>query len=129
MLEVWLKVLDVLDRLMGSGQSASSGGGPVGMGMLEEQVPESLKNILLVMADGGYLVPPGSLSSPEREGMEGGGAGGGGSREGGGNEDMIWEETRRRVERFLPGLFGQVFPGAGEAVTATETSPTEAGGG
>lgn len=51
-------------------------------------MPESLKNILLVMADGGYLVPPSDNKQPSK----------------------IWEETWKRVDRFLPGLFREVFP-------------------
>lgn len=42
MLDLWLRILDIMDRLMNSGQGDN----------LEEAVPESLKNILLVMADG-----------------------------------------------------------------------------
>jgi golgi-specific brefeldin A-resistance guanine nucleotide exchange factor 1 len=111
MSEVWLKVLEVLDRLMNSGQQQSrSGGGGRGGGMvgndggLEEQVPESLKNVLLVMAGAGYLVPPRSEEGERSEGEKGEG-----QDEGDGNE-RIWEETKRRVERFLPGLFAEVFP-------------------
>jgi golgi-specific brefeldin A-resistance guanine nucleotide exchange factor 1 len=89
MLEIWLKVLDVLDRLMNTGQSGAGDG-------LEEQVPESLKNILLVMADAGYLIPVASQEAAEEEERE--------------RNERVWEETRRRVERFLPGLFGQLFP-------------------
>lgn len=51
-------------------------------------MPESLKNIILVMADGGYLVPP--SKTPDQA--------------------QIWNETRKRVDRFLPGLFKEVFP-------------------
>lgn len=53
-----------------------------------EAVPESLKNILLVMADGGYLIPPSQDPSKEE----------------------IWVETRKRLGRFLPDLFAEVFP-------------------
>lgn len=80
MLPLWLQILDILDRMMNSGQSDS----------LEEAIPESLKNILLVMADGGYLVPP--SQDPSKEEM--------------------WMETRKRLERFLPGLFTEIFPDA-----------------
>jgi len=59
---------------------------------LEEAIPESLKNILLVMADGGYLVPP--SQDPKKEEM--------------------WLETRKRLGRFLPDLFSEVFPDAGK---------------
>lgn len=61
-------------------------------------MPENLKNCLLVMADAGVLVPP-----EDRE------AGAGGKGDG---DVGIWEETRVRIERFLPGLFGSVFPDA-----------------
>jgi brefeldin A-resistance guanine nucleotide exchange factor 1 len=82
MLPLWLQILDILDRMMNSGQSDS----------LEEAIPESLKNILLVMADGGYLVPP--SQDPSKEEM--------------------WMETRKRLERFLPGLFVETFPDSGK---------------
>jgi brefeldin A-resistance guanine nucleotide exchange factor 1 len=47
-----------------------------------------LKNILLVMADGGYLVPPARDPSKEE----------------------LWVETRKRLGRFLPDLFLEIFP-------------------
>ncbi|KAJ5945829.1 hypothetical protein N7454_002668 [Penicillium verhagenii] len=82
MLPLWLQILDILDRMMNSGQGDS----------LEEAIPESLKNILLVMADGGYLVPP--SQDPRKEEM--------------------WLETRKRLGRFLPDLFAEIFPDAGK---------------
>ena len=78
MLDVWLRILDILDRMTKSGQE----------GALEEAVPESLKNILLVMGGAGYLSPP--SENPENERM--------------------WTETKRRLDRFLPNLFSEVFP-------------------
>ncbi|KAJ5799808.1 uncharacterized protein N7518_001876 [Penicillium psychrosexuale] len=78
MLPLWLRILDILDRMMNSGQGDS----------LAEAVPESLKNILLVMADGGYLVSPSQDPSKEE----------------------IWVETRKRLGRFLPDLFLEIFP-------------------
>jgi len=78
MLDLWLKILDILDRMMNSGQGDS----------LEEAIPESLKNILLVMADGGYLSPPSEDSSNE----------------------TLWIETQKRLDRFLPNLFTDIFP-------------------
>ena len=80
MLDLWLKILDIMDRLMNSGQGEN----------LEEAVPESLKNILLVMADGGILAPPSAGEEPSE----------------------LWAETFRRVERFLPGLMFDLFPEA-----------------
>ncbi|KAJ5677977.1 uncharacterized protein N7477_003610 [Penicillium maclennaniae] len=82
MLPLWLRILDILDRMMNSGQTDS----------LEEAIPESLKNILLVMADGGYLVPP--SQDP--------------------NKEEMWNETRKRLGRFLPDLFAEIFPESGK---------------
>ena len=54
----------------------------------EEAVPESLKNILLVMANGGLLVPP--SENPEHA--------------------ELWNETWKKLEKFLPGMFAELFP-------------------
>ncbi|KAG9245808.1 hypothetical protein BJ878DRAFT_333626 [Calycina marina] len=72
MLDLWLKILDIMDRLMNSGQGDS----------LEEAVPESLKNILLVMSSSGFLVPLSQDPSKEK----------------------LWTETWKRLDRFLPDL-------------------------
>jgi golgi-specific brefeldin A-resistance guanine nucleotide exchange factor 1 len=191
MLEVWLQVLDVLDRLMNSGAgkkqqpwrggSGSARGGrnnavsAADDGGLEEQIPESLKNILLVMSGAGYLVPPNAsdndaakspTSSATRPG-ENNDAGAKGAnvvvaaeevfqsdpddhavdeeKKGQAKivkvEDMdkdededtdhlptgprpatqetqIWDETKRRLDRFLPGLFGTVVGSASASQTA-----------
>jgi brefeldin A-resistance guanine nucleotide exchange factor 1 len=64
------------------------------------------------MADGGYLAPPSKDPTKEK----------------------IWVETRKRLERFLPNLFAEIFPDNAEelpqqpttappAVKATATSP------
>ena len=45
-------------------------------------MPESLKNILLVMSSSGYLVPPSEDPSQEK----------------------LWAETWKRLDRFLPDL-------------------------
>ncbi|KAG4027643.1 hypothetical protein MFRU_028g00650 [Monilinia fructicola] len=72
MLDLWLKILDIMDRLMNSGQGDS----------LEEAVPESLKNVLLVMSSSGYLVPKSQDETQEK----------------------LWTETWKRIDRFLPDL-------------------------
>ena len=82
MLDLWLRILDIMDRLMNSGQGDH----------LEEAVPESLKNILLVMADGGFIKPPVD-GQPRTE---------------------LWDETCKRVDRFLPNLIGEIFPEVGK---------------
>ncbi|WEW60968.1 GDP/GTP exchange factor for ARF [Emydomyces testavorans] len=92
MLDLWLRILDILDRMLNSGQGDS----------LEEAVPESLKNILLIMADGGYLAPPSKDPSKEK----------------------IWVETQKRLDRFLPDLFKEIFPSASEE-KPSHTSPPQ----
>ncbi|KAF8906002.1 Sec7-like domain is implicated in guanine nucleotide exchange function [Gymnopilus junonius] len=70
---LWIQVLDLLDRLM----HVSRGD------QLFEAVPESLKNVLLVMNAVGILVPP---------------------------ELTLWLNTHERMERFLPGFLTEVIP-------------------
>lgn len=91
MLDLWLRILDIMDRLMNSGQGDN----------LEEAVPESLKNILLVMADGGFIQPPSDGSRPTE----------------------LWDETCKRVDRFLPDLISEIFPQVN--TPSPETKPPE----
>ncbi|KHJ35807.1 putative sec7 domain-containing protein [Erysiphe necator] len=78
MLDLWLRILEVMDRLMNSGQGDN----------LEEAVPESLKNVLLVMSNCNYLVPPFKGIDEQRE--------------------KLWTETWKRIDRFLPNLRQQL---------------------
>ncbi|KAJ4213439.1 GDP/GTP exchange factor for ARF [Fusarium solani] len=55
MLDLWIKIIEIMDRLMNSGQGDS----------LEEAVRENLKNVLLFMASSGYLVSPNKDPSKE----------------------------------------------------------------
>ncbi|EPS36024.1 hypothetical protein H072_10526 [Dactylellina haptotyla CBS 200.50] len=82
MLGLWLRILDIMDRLMNSGQSDH----------LEEAVPESLKNVLLVMSNSGFLVPP----EQQEEGSE--------------KQKELWMQTWTRLERFLPDLYKELYP-------------------
>ena len=114
MLDLWLRILDIMDRLMNSGQgdnlvglcahplhspapslflSSSSRSTHVFNPRQEEAVPESLKNILLVMTSGGYLVPP--QQDPRHE--------------------KLWFETWTRLDRFLPRLYSEIYPDAPQA--------------
>ena len=95
MLELWMKILDIMDRLMNSGQGDSLVG--LDARLLsrvliifeqEEAVPESLKNTILVMANQGFLVPPTENPAHAR----------------------LWEETSNRLDKFLPGMFEELFP-------------------
>jgi brefeldin A-resistance guanine nucleotide exchange factor 1 len=83
-MDLWLKILGIMDRLMNSGQSDT----------LEEAVPESLKNILLVMSNGGYLVPP--SEKPEEQTDQ---------------QRQLWAQTWTMLDRFLPDLMPSLFPG------------------
>lgn len=73
----------------------------------EEAVPESLKNILLVMAAGDVLVRP--EIDPREEKKE------------------LWIQTWRRLERFLPDLKAELFPPL-PAPPVTEEAPMLAPG-
>lgn len=93
MLDLWLRILDIMDRLMNSGQGDN----------LEEAVPESLKNILLVMADGSFIKPPSERSPPTE----------------------LWDETCKRVDRILPNLIAEVFPQVNAPAPENKPTPAE----
>jgi golgi-specific brefeldin A-resistance guanine nucleotide exchange factor 1 len=89
----WSRTLSLLDRMLNSGV------GPREQEAMLEAVTEGVKNCLLVMAGGGYLVRPGDESSDRRNESPGAEI-----------EAMLWKETARRVERVVPGLLGELFP-------------------
>ncbi|KAG8527452.1 uncharacterized protein KY384_007604 [Bacidia gigantensis] len=97
MLQLWLRILDTMDRLMHSGQGDN----------LEEAIPESLKNILLVMAGSEILTPPEPKEQPSE----------------------LWIETKNRVDRFLPNLMDELFPrnDIDKDVNSVETTAGELG--
>ncbi|PNH73150.1 hypothetical protein VD0001_g4416 [Verticillium dahliae] len=53
--DLWLEIIDIMDRLMNSGQGDS----------LEEAVRENLKNVILFMSSSGFLVAPSQDASKE----------------------------------------------------------------
>jgi len=77
---LWIQVLDLLDRLMHVDRSSQ----------LYEAVPESLKNVLLVMNAVGILVPPQSHQDDLQK--------------------TLWLNTHERMERFLPGFLTDIIP-------------------
>ncbi|KTW32298.1 uncharacterized protein T551_00389 [Pneumocystis jirovecii RU7] len=89
MLDLWTSLLDVIDRLINSGQPDH----------LTEAILESLKNVLLVMNTSGYLVPPLdsdlilSKNSDDNQ-----------------FRYILWKETWIRIDRFLPNLKEELFP-------------------
>lgn len=97
MLDLWTRILGTMDRLMNSGQS----------NMLVEAVPETLKNVLLVMASAEHLVPPPSSASSESRSE---------------SQKQLWIETWTRTEKFMPGLMPELFPGASKEPAQEPTS-------
>jgi len=77
-------------------------------GALEEAVPECVKNILLVLGSAGYLAPLTHAPGQSREEEEV--SGDEGEREKKVLRRRLWDVTAPRLERFLPGLLGEVFP-------------------
>ncbi|KZT03523.1 Sec7-domain-containing protein [Laetiporus sulphureus 93-53] len=88
---LWIEVLDLLDRLMHVDRRDQ----------LHEAIPESLKNIILVMNATGLLVPP--LEPDERNERQ----------------KSLWAATQERVERFLPGFLMEIL----SAPTSPRTRP------
>lgn len=73
MLDLWLRILDMMDRLMNSSPRDN----------LEEAVAESIKNVLLVMSSTAYLVHPNKAANDPLK-LE------------------LWQQTWKRLERFMP---------------------------
>jgi golgi-specific brefeldin A-resistance guanine nucleotide exchange factor 1 len=71
----------------------------------EEAVPESLKNILLVMANGGFFENAGGDREVNKKNQE------------------LWDRTWQRLERFLPDLKGELFPPEPEVPPAAAEEP------
>lgn len=79
---LWIQILDLLDRLMNIDKGDQ----------LYEAVPESLKNVVLVMHAAQILVPPSADDKRDER------------------QRTLWNATNERVERFLPGFIGSVIP-------------------
>jgi golgi-specific brefeldin A-resistance guanine nucleotide exchange factor 1 len=94
-LDIWTKTLQLLERLMNAGMGQRE------QEVMTEAVSEGVKNCVLVMAGSGYLERPSSHESVGK-GVESGGK----EKE----KLVLWRETMRRVERVVPGLWGELFP-------------------
>ncbi|KAL1746973.1 hypothetical protein HDZ31DRAFT_32906 [Schizophyllum fasciatum] len=97
---LWIEILDLLDRLMNADRGAQ----------LFEAVPESLKNVLLVMHATGILVPPAAEGGEE------------GRTEG---QQTLWNATQVRMERFLPGFLREVIPAPEPAAAQPPPPPPQ----
>jgi len=102
--QLWKRILEMLERLSKSGAMPGDTSMSAYGGGLDEAVPESIKNIVLVMANGGYLAPYGS-------------------DEGSSNAKRLWEVSVEKLERFLPGLLAEVFPPPEPLAQGEQTAP------
>ncbi|KAF5324513.1 hypothetical protein D9611_004486 [Ephemerocybe angulata] len=82
---LWIQILDLMDRLMNIDKNDQ----------LYEAVPESLKNVLLVMNAAGILVPPPADGSGEEQDEV---------------QKTLWTATHERMERFLPRFLTSIIP-------------------
>ncbi|VDC07154.1 unnamed protein product [Peniophora sp. CBMAI 1063] len=84
-LSIWVRILEYLDAMLRADQSDQ----------MMEAVPESLKNVVLVMHAADLLVPP---------------TGGGAHDTRSPRQQVLWDATYRRVEGVLPGFLAAVIP-------------------
>ncbi|OTA02704.1 ARF GEF2 Gea2 [Trichoderma parareesei] len=82
MLDLWIKIIEIMDRLMNSGQGDS----------LAEAVRENLKNVVLFMATSGYLVSP--EKDPSRKKLW----------------DETWERVNRFLPDLRNEILGEEAP-------------------
>ncbi|KAG8733753.1 GDP/GTP exchange factor for ARF [Ceratobasidium sp. 428] len=93
---LWMKIIDVLQQLMQTG----------GRDQLAEAIPESLKNVVLVMNANGVLVPP---EAPDTRSEL---------------QQTLWTDTYTKINAFLPGFMEDLFPPAPPA-SPLPPQPTE----
>ncbi|KAH9931014.1 Sec7-domain-containing protein [Fomitopsis serialis] len=79
---LWMQVLDLLDLLMHVDRRDQ----------LYEAIPESLKNVVLVMNATGLLVQPMIPDTRDER------------------QKQLWDATFERIQRFLPGFLREVLP-------------------
>ncbi|EJT98345.1 Sec7-domain-containing protein [Dacryopinax primogenitus] len=78
--KLWVDVLDYLDKFMNSGKHDQ----------LYEAVPESLKNVVLVLHASNVLVPPWEQQNAHAQ--------------------QLWVTTQQRMDRFLPSFLEELIP-------------------
>lgn len=122
MVDVWVKTLELLDRLMNAGTVVENASDA-----LAEAVLEGVKNTLLVMHGAGFLdhrsmeKQDGNAEDKNKQATKG-------PREKS-KETQIWPDTVRRLDRFLPGLISELFPDAPPVSVSVPVSPVDVGGG
>ncbi|CAG8513943.1 11930_t:CDS:10 [Ambispora gerdemannii] len=90
---LWSQILDIMERYMDNGENES----------LMEAIPESLKNMLLVMSTSGILNPPISLNETTTTLDESNKASNRAPIE-------LWNITWTKIDKFLPKLKDELFP-------------------
>lgn len=91
------RVIDLLERFMRTGsrqlvRDSESHPDEADLRCQYEAVPESLKNVLLVMQSSGFLAPP--ITPDIRTDKQ----------------KLLWTTAYNRIERFLPGFLNEVIP-------------------
>jgi len=79
---LWIQILDLLDRLMNFDKQDQ----------LYEAVPESLKNVLLVLYASEILIPPCEPDTRDER------------------QKSMWAATQERIDRFIPGFLTEIIP-------------------
>jgi len=95
---LWIQVLDLLDRLMNIDNKDQ----------LFEAIPESLKNVILVMNAAGILVPPSADDHRDE------------------SRWTLWSATQERMERFLPGFLAEVISSPLVSTTPSQSASSPA---
>ncbi|KZV94082.1 hypothetical protein EXIGLDRAFT_673441 [Exidia glandulosa HHB12029] len=93
---LWIQILDLFDRLMNIDRRDQ----------LFESLPETLKNVVLVMHASGILLPPPKTGEDTRDEVQ----------------STLWASTHERIERFLPGFLDEIIV-ASEAGLAPPPPP------
>jgi len=93
--KIWTITLDILDRFMNSGKRDQ----------LYEAVPESLKNLVLVLNASQVLLPPQHPETRTPAQIE------------------FWSNTESRLEEFLPGFLDELIPTVPPPAEEPEAAP------
>ncbi|XP_064404547.1 Golgi-specific brefeldin A-resistance guanine nucleotide exchange factor 1-like isoform X2 [Halichondria panicea] len=99
--DLWLTILDYMDQFLHLDNCD----------LLYEAIPESLKNMLLVMSTQGIFDIVNSSQSDPSIHLSAKDA----------ISQLLWQQTQERVEKFLPNLLRDLFPGLASPKKATPT--------
>lgn len=80
--------------------------GSPGADAVDEAIPESIKNILLVMASGEFIAQPKAKDTAQQSALQ----------------RKLWDVSSKRLSAFLPELLGAVLQPAGDSSSAAAAS-------